>query len=91
MLIPTEFSLSISMESWLALWHMFCNINTVITAKYLAYIGYTQFIAEAFTVTRPKNIFSKSKQSFFNCYVIGASASGKTVLLKSLIKQINDG
>jgi hypothetical protein len=43
-LVPTEMGGSLTLNGWLALWHMHCYLDCQLTARYLQLIGYTYFI-----------------------------------------------
>lgn len=76
-------------------------LNPKLTLNYLAYLGYSSSpatdhaAASALHITRPRKQDRRQKKvarNVFLCYVLGATGSGKTSLLRRFVnKRMGDG
>ncbi|GFZ51506.1 Mitochondrial Rho GTPase 1 [Saitozyma sp. JCM 24511] len=86
----------VTLQGWLAQWSMTTLLNHRITLNYLAYLGYSSSPATdlptptALHVTRPRKQDRRQRKvtrSVFLCYVLGATGSGKTSLLRRFVNK----
>ncbi|PRT55922.1 Mitochondrial Rho GTPase 1 [Wickerhamiella sorbophila] len=90
----------VTLQGWLAQWSMTAFLNHQTAFAYLAMLGYESKygagkLTSAIRITKaakPRNPRSKiyrnvcySDRNVFNCFVLGASGSGKSVLLSSFL------
>ncbi|KAI9636558.1 P-loop containing nucleoside triphosphate hydrolase protein [Dioszegia hungarica] len=91
----------VTLQGWLAQWSMTTLLNPKLTLNYLAYLGYSSSpatdhaAASALHITRPRKQDRRQKKvarNVFLCYVLGATGSGKTSLLRRFVnKRMGDG
>jgi len=93
-LVKTEIyddEICISEQSWICLWHLLTNNDYKRCFKFLKYIGFRGYLADAFKTTNKKDNLSDllrtSERDVFHIYVIGHGGSGKTQLLDYFISQ----
>ncbi|WVQ94781.1 mitochondrial Rho GTPase 1 [Kwoniella sp. CBS 9459] len=86
----------VTLQGWLAQWSMTTLLDHRTTLNYLAYLGYSSSPAtdlptpSALHVTRPRKQDRRQRKvtrSAFLCYVLGATGSGKTSLLRSFVNK----
>ncbi|OWZ68615.1 mitochondrial Rho GTPase 1 [Cryptococcus neoformans Bt85] len=86
----------VTLQGWLAQWSMTTLLNHRTTLNYLAYLGYSSSPATdlptptALHVTRPRKQDRRQRKvtrNVFLCYVLGATGSGKTSLLRSFVNR----
>lgn len=86
----------VTLQGWLAQWSMTTLLDHRTTLNYLAYLGYSSSPATdlptptALQVTRPRKQDRRQRKvtrSVFLCYVLGATGSGKTSLLRSFVNK----
>ncbi|WVO22785.1 mitochondrial Rho GTPase 1 [Cryptococcus decagattii] len=86
----------VTLQGWLAQWSMSTLLNHRTTLNYLAYLGYSSSPATdlptptALHVTRPRKQDRRQRKvtrNVFLCYVLGATGSGKTSLLRSFVNR----
>ncbi|RSH95470.1 ERMES complex Ca(2+)-binding regulatory GTPase gem1 [Saitozyma podzolica] len=86
----------VTLQGWLAQWSMTTLLNHRVTLNYLAYLGYSSSPATdlptptALHVTRPRKQDRRQRKvtrSVFLCYVLGATGSGKTSLLRRFVNK----
>ncbi|WVR09232.1 mitochondrial Rho GTPase 1 [Kwoniella sp. DSM 27419] len=86
----------VTLQGWLAQWSMTTLLDHRTTLNYMAYLGYSSTPATdqptptALHVTRPRKQDRRQKKvtrSAFLCYVLGATGSGKTSLLRSFVNK----
>ncbi|ORX38936.1 P-loop containing nucleoside triphosphate hydrolase protein [Kockovaella imperatae] len=84
----------VTLQGWLAQWSMTTLLNHRTTLNYLAYLGYSSSPATdlpastALKITRPRRQDRRQRKvtrSVFLCFVLGATGSGKTSLLRSFV------
>ncbi|KAK1922388.1 P-loop containing nucleoside triphosphate hydrolase protein [Papiliotrema laurentii] len=90
----------VTLQGWLAQWSMTTLLNHKTTLNYLAYLGYSSSPATdlpastALHITRPRKQDRRQRKvtrSVFLCYVLGATGSGKTSLLRSFVNKVSRG
>ncbi len=83
----------ITLQGWLAQWSMTTFLEHKTTLAYLAYLGLERTV-DALKVTKPRKIRMRNGKSYraavndrtvFNCFVLGASSSGKSSLLDAFL------
>ncbi|WVQ81609.1 mitochondrial Rho GTPase 1 [Cryptococcus sp. DSM 104549] len=86
----------VTLQGWLAQWSMTTLLDHRTTLNYLAHLGYSSSPATdlptptALHVTRPRKQDRRQRKvtrSVFLCYVLGATGSGKTSLLRSFVNK----
>ncbi|WWC73306.1 mitochondrial Rho GTPase 1 [Kwoniella pini CBS 10737] len=86
----------VTLQGWLAQWSMTTLLDHRTTLNYLAYLGYSSSPATdlptptALHITRPRKQDRRARKvtrSAFLCYVLGATGSGKTSLLRSFVNK----
>ncbi|RXK38758.1 mitochondrial Rho GTPase 1 [Tremella mesenterica] len=86
----------VTLQGWLAQWSMTTLLDHRTTLNYLAYLGYSSSPAtdlpssSALQVTRPRKQDRRQRKvtrNVFLCYVLGATGSGKTSLLRSFVNK----
>ncbi|WWD20979.1 mitochondrial Rho GTPase 1 [Kwoniella shandongensis] len=86
----------VTLQGWLAQWSMTTLLDHRTTLNYLAYLGYSSSPATdlptptALHITRPRKQDRRQRKvtrSVFLCYVLGATGSGKTSLLRSFVNK----
>ncbi|ORY29137.1 P-loop containing nucleoside triphosphate hydrolase protein [Naematelia encephala] len=86
----------VTLQGWLAQWIMTTLLDHRTTLNYLAYLGYSSSPATdlpsptALHITRPRKQDRRQRKvtrSAFLCYVLGATGSGKTSLLRSFVNK----
>lgn len=86
----------VTLQGWLAQWSMTTLLNPKLTLNYLAYLGFSSNPATdhpataALQVTRPRKQDRRARKvtrNVFLCYVLGATGSGKTSLLRRFVKR----
>ncbi|WVO18243.1 mitochondrial Rho GTPase 1 [Cryptococcus depauperatus] len=86
----------VTLQGWLAQWSMTTLLDHKTTLNYLAYLGYSSSPATdlptptALHVTRPRKQDRRQRKvarNVFLCYVLGATGSGKTSLLRSFVSK----
>ncbi|KND04037.1 small GTP-binding protein domain [Spizellomyces punctatus DAOM BR117] len=86
----TDESGAVTLQGFLAQWSMTTLLDHKTTLAYLAYLGYNGDTTTALKVTRPRKADrrrGKVQRNVFLCYVFGATGSGKTALLRSLVNK----
>lgn len=93
---------NVTLQGWLAQWSMTTYLDYKATMAYLAQLGFetkqeTRRITEGVKVTKPRkkrNPASKlyrsstiNDRNVFNCFVLGASGSGKSSLLSAFLNR----
>ncbi|CAK9786796.1 uncharacterized protein COLE_02623 [Cutaneotrichosporon oleaginosum] len=84
----------VTLQGWLAQWSMTTLLDHKLTLNYMAYLGFSsspasdvQLVASVKT-TRPRKADRRARKvtrNVFLCYVLGATGSGKTSLLRSFV------
>jgi Ras family protein T1 len=86
----------VTLQGWLAQWSMTTLLDHRTALNYLAYLGYSSSPATdlptptALHITRPRKQDRRQRKvtrSVFLCYVLGATGSGKTSLLRSFVNR----
>ncbi|KAJ2400425.1 ERMES complex Ca(2+)-binding regulatory GTPase gem1 [Coemansia sp. RSA 2559] len=87
----------VTLEGWLAQWSMTTLLDYKQTLAYLAYFGFPGDIRDGISVVsrtataahgaRKRRKGGKQQRSVFLCYVVGASGSGKTSLIRAFAKK----
>lgn len=84
----------VTLQGWLAQWSMMTLLDPKLTLNYMAYLGFSSSPASdmplvaSVKVTRPRKADRRAKKvtrNVFLCYVLGATGSGKTSLLRSFV------
>eukprot|EP01135_Chromosphaera_perkinsii_P008697 Nk52_evm30s1444 gene=Nk52_evmTU30s1444 len=78
----------ITLQGFLAQWSMITLVDVRKTLEYLAYLGYPEDTLSAIKITRSRKIDIKKRKTsrnVFQCFVFGATGSGKSSLLRNLI------
>lgn len=84
----------VTLQGWLAQWSMTTLLDPKLTLNYMAYLGFSSSPAAdlpcvaAVKITRPRKADRRAKKvtrNVFLCYVLGATGSGKTSLLRSFV------
>ncbi|KAI9098178.1 P-loop containing nucleoside triphosphate hydrolase protein [Phlyctochytrium arcticum] len=86
----TDDSGAVSLQGFLAQWSMTTYLSHRTTLAYLAYLGYDGDTTTALQCTKPRRADrrrGKVTRNVYNCYVLGATGSGKTALLRSFINK----
>ncbi|KAI9003165.1 P-loop containing nucleoside triphosphate hydrolase protein [Gaertneriomyces semiglobifer] len=86
----TDESGAVTLQGFLAQWSMTTLLDHTTTLAYLAYLGFNGDSTTALKVTRPRKADrrrGKVQRNVFLCYVFGATGSGKTALLRSLVNK----
>jgi Ras family protein T1 len=85
---------SVTLQGFLAQWSMMTLLDHRLTLAYLGYLGFGTDTRPAVKVTKPRKHDrrkQKVQRNVFLCYVIGATGSGKTALVRSLVEKRFDG
>ncbi|KAL1406107.1 ERMES complex Ca(2+)-binding regulatory GTPase gem1 [Vanrija albida] len=86
----------VTLQGWLAQWSMTTLLDPKLTLNYMAYLGFSSSPASdlptvaAVKVTRPRKADRRARKvtrNVFLCYVLGATGSGKTSLLRSFVQK----
>ncbi|ODN75133.1 mitochondrial Rho GTPase 1 [Cryptococcus amylolentus CBS 6039] len=86
----------VTLQGWLAQWSMTTLLDHRTTLAYLAHLGYSSSPAtdlpspSALHITRPRKQDRRQRKvtrNVFLCYVLGATGSGKTSLLRSFVNK----
>ncbi|KAI8809973.1 P-loop containing nucleoside triphosphate hydrolase protein [Cladochytrium replicatum] len=86
----TDESGSVTLQGFLAQWSMTTLLDYKTTLAYLAYLGYPGDTTTALKVTRPRKLDKKRgkvQRNVFLCYVLGATGSGKTAILRGHVNK----
>lgn len=84
---------SVTMEGFLAQWSMTTLLNYRVTLEYLAYLGYNDggSTVDALRIVPRSRSFNRRKEraqrDTFLCWVLGATGSGKTGILRNFIQR----
>ncbi|GMK59302.1 hypothetical protein CspeluHIS016_0703170 [Cutaneotrichosporon spelunceum] len=91
----------VTLQGWLAQWSMTTLLDHKLTLNYMAYLGFSSSpgsdvpLAASVKITRPRKADRRARKvtrNVFLCYVLGATGSGKTSLLRSFVhKGFHDG
>ncbi|KAK6094664.1 ERMES complex Ca(2+)-binding regulatory GTPase gem1 [Batrachochytrium dendrobatidis] len=91
----TNESGAVTLQGFLAQWSMTTLLDHKLTLSYLAYLGYPQDnTTTALKITNPRKQDRKRgkvQRDVFLCYILGATGSGKTSLMREFSKkEFND-
>lgn len=83
---------AVTLQGFLAQWSMTTLLNYNVTLSYLAYLGYPRKdTISALKVTKPRGTFERKRgkiqRDVFLAYVLGATGSGKSSLIRAFINQ----
>ncbi|KAI8320016.1 mitochondrial Rho GTPase [Martensiomyces pterosporus] len=73
----------VTLEGWLAQWSMTTLLDHKQTLAYLAYFGFPGDIRDGIRLRKK----GKLQRNVFLCYVVGATGSGKTSLIRAFAKK----
>lgn len=80
----------ITLQCFLSLWVLTTLLEPMKTINYLVYLGYPNDVLQAVKITRKKDVDIKKKKTSrnaFRCIVFGAKGSGKTSMLRALVRK----
>ncbi|KAH6563885.1 hypothetical protein BASA50_001313 [Batrachochytrium salamandrivorans] len=87
----TNESGAVTLQGFLAQWSMTTLLDHKLTLSYLAYLGFPQDdTTTALKLTKPRKLDRKRgkvQRDVFLCYVLGATGSGKTSLMRGFVKK----
>lgn len=80
----------LTLQSWLALWHMLTLLDHKNALYYLVHIGFAYNPSDAFVVTKEREIMGYSYRKVFCGFVLGITGTGKTSLINAFLdKEFN--